>query len=223
MFPPTVFLGAKNMNVTRSRSLAWWQLVLALGAILLSGPAPAQDACSLQCSAKEAAWCDGTEFICPFGYQTCMQQCEGTPPPNPVPIPHPPACMIAQNAMRPCTSQTESYVPRGVDRGLVGTWEIVAPTPVGTVRWVWEIHKNGTYSFHAEGPGAAPAHSGTFAASKGHYVLNSTTMAWNDTGTYQLTDSATLIATGRLGTGTWRRVQSKLTGHPRSTPITVRK
>jgi hypothetical protein len=88
---------------------------------------------------------------------------------------------------------------------------------------VWEIHKDGTYNFHAEGPGAAPAHSGTFAASNGHYVLNSTTIAWNDKGTYELTDSATLVATGKLGTGTWRRVQSKVTGHPQSQPITVRK
>jgi hypothetical protein len=88
---------------------------------------------------------------------------------------------------------------------------------------VWEIYKNGTYSFHAEGPGAAPAHSGTFAAAKGHYILNSTTTTWNDTGTYQLTDSATMVATGKLGTGTWHRVRSKVTSHGQSQPITIRK
>jgi hypothetical protein len=121
--PLRAVCGAKNMNATRCRSLPWCQLLLALGAIFLSASAPAQDACSLQCSNKEAAWCDGTEFVCPFSYQTCM--------------------------------------------------EIVAPMAAGTVRWVWEIRKDGTYNFHAEGPGAAPAHSGTFAASNGHYVLNS--------------------------------------------------
>ena len=226
MAPPTILVGAKNMNVTRRHSLPWWQFFLALGAIVLSGSSFAQDACSLQCSNKEAAWCTGQEFVCPFSYQACMQQCEGSPSPGhvigpPAPLP----CQLAQNALRPCTSEAQSYVPKGVDDGLVGTWEVVTPTPTGNARWVWEIFKNGTYSFHAEGPGAVPAHSGTFAAAKGHYVLNSTTVAWNDTGTYQLTDSATLVTTGKLGTGTWHRVQAQVPGRPRlqSQPITVRK
>lgn len=119
----------------------------------------------------------------------------------------------------------QASVPTGVDSGLVGTWEVVTPTPAGSARWVWEIFRNGTYSFHAEGPGATPAHSGVFAASNGHYRLESTTMSWNDTGTYQLTDSATLVTTGKLGTGTWHRVRPQVTGHPRvqSQPITIRK
>jgi hypothetical protein len=214
------------MNVTRRRSFSRWHLFLALGAILVSGSSFAQDACSLQCSDKAATMCSGEDVACPFNYQTCMQQCEG-PQANQttitriVPLP----CQIAQNALRPCPSQAQSYVPHGVDDGLVGTWEVVTPTPAGNARWVWEIFKNGTYSFHAEGPGAVPAHSGTFAAAKGHYSLNSTTIAWTDTGTYQLTDSATLVTTGRLGTGTWHRVQPQMTGRPRlqSQPITVRK
>jgi hypothetical protein len=224
MCPPTILLGAKNMNMTSRRSFSWWQFFLALGAILLCGSALAQDACSLQCSNKEAAWCDGSEMVCPFSYQACMQQCEGSPSHPAVVGPPPPLpCQIAQNALRPCTSQAQASVPTGVDASLVGTWEIVTPTPAGTARWVWEIYKNGTYSFHAEGPGAAPAHSGTFAAAKGHYILNSTTTTWNDTGTYQLTDSLTLVATGKLGTGTWHRVQSKVTSHGQSQPITIRK
>jgi hypothetical protein len=123
------------------------------------------------------------------------------------------------------TTVAQASVPTGVDNSLVGTWEVVTPTPAGTARWVWEIFKNGTYSFHAEGPAAAPAHSGTFAASKGHYTLDSTTMSWNDTGTYHLTDSATLVTTGKLGTGTWHRVQPQMAPHPRvqSQPITIRK
>jgi hypothetical protein len=149
------------MNATRLRSIAWWQLFLALGALSL--------------------------FL---------------------------------------SSHAQASVPTGVDDNLVGTWEVVTPTAAGTARWVWEIFKNGTYSFHAEGPGAVPAHSGTFAASRGHYVLNSTTMAWTDSGTYQLTDNATLVTTGRLGTGTWHRAQAQVTtSRPRlqSTPITIRK
>jgi hypothetical protein len=224
MAPPTILVGAKNMNVTRRHSLPWWQYFLALGAILLSGSSFAQDACSLQCSNREAAWCTGQEFVCPFNYQACMQQCEGPHGNQSIDVrPAPLPCQIAQNALRPCTSQ--AYVPKGVDDGLVGTWEVVTPTPAGNARWVWEIFKNGTYRFHAEGPGAVQAHSGTFAAANGHYVLNSTTTAWNDAGTYQLTDSDTMVAAGRLGPGTWHRVQSKVTSHPRlqSQPITVRK
>lgn len=125
----------------------------------------------------------------------------------------------------PAVSQAQASVPTGVDGGLVGTWQIVTTTPAGTARWVWEIFGNGTYSFHAEGPGAAPPHSGTFAASKGHYILNSTTMTWHDSGSYQLTDNATLVTTGKLGTGTWHRAQPQATGRRRlqSQPITIRK
>lgn len=129
-------------------------------------------------------------------------------------------CQYAQNALRPCTNQP---APRGVDGRLVGTWEIVTPTPLGVARWIWEIHKDGTYRFHAEGPDAAKPHSGTFAAANGQYVLNSTTIAWNDAGTYQLQDGTTLVAIGKLGRGTWHRVQAKAVGNSGSRRITVRK
>jgi hypothetical protein len=162
MSPPTILVEAWNMNVPRHNASSRWQLLLALGVILLSGSD---------------------------------------------------------------LGRAQAFVPTGVDDGLVGTWQVVTPTPAGTARWVWEIFRNGTYSFHAEGPGAAPAHSGTFAASKGHYILNSTTMAWQDSGTYQLTGGATLVTTGKLGTGTWHRVPPLVTGRPRlqSQPITIRK
>jgi hypothetical protein len=112
--------------------------------------------------------------------------------------------------MRPCTSK-QAAAPAGVDSKVVGTWELSVPNPLGVSRWVWEIRQNGTYKFHAEGPGAAPTHSGTFAASDGHYTLKSTTLSWSDEGTYQLadTDNARLVATGKLGTGKWQRVQPK--------------
>jgi hypothetical protein len=96
-----------------------------------------------------------------------------------------------------------------VDRALVGTWDIQVPNASGTARWVWAIRADGTYDFHAEGPGSPPSHSGTFSASRGHYTLISTTIAWNDTGTYQLVDgNDTMVATGRLGTGSWHRVEA---------------
>jgi hypothetical protein len=73
-------------------------------------------------------------------------------------------------------------------------------------RWVWEIRPNGTYAFHAEGPGAAQAHSGAFAAVNGRYELASTTMVWDDNGTYRLVSNTSMVASGRLGTATWQRV-----------------
>lgn len=118
-------------------------------------------------------------------------------------------CYIAQNALRPCTpEQRPAPNPVGVDHNLVGIWELSVPNAQGVARWVWEIHPNGTYDFHAEGPGAAPSHRGAFAAAKGNYTLKSTTSAWNDTGTYQVTGPDTLVARGRLGTGSWHRVRS---------------
>lgn len=95
-----------------------------------------------------------------------------------------------------------------VERALVGTWDIQVPNASGIARWVWEIRADGTYDFRAEGPGSPPSHSGTFTASRGHYTLASTTLAWDDTGTYQLMDgNETMVATGRLGTGSWHRVE----------------
>lgn len=121
-------------------------------------------------------------------------------------------CYIAQNALRPCTpEQPQTPNPVGVDHNLVGTWELSVPNAQGVARWVWEIHPNGSYDFHAEGPGAAPPHRGTFAAAKGNYTLKSTTSAWNDSGTYQVTGPDTLVATGRLGTGSWHRVRPRAT------------
>ncbi len=93
-----------------------------------------------------------------------------------------------------------------VDPDLVGTWELNVPNPDGVARWVWAIHADGSYDFHAEGPGNVPAHSGTFEARNGRYSLRSTTIAWVDSGTYRLVHRDTLSATGRLGTGAWTRV-----------------
>lgn len=160
---------------------------------------------------------------CSFGVCTMTSTGQQFPAPGPSGGSHGSnilPCQYAQNALRPCTNQT---APVGVDGRLVGTWEIVKTTPLGEARWVWEIHPDGTYRFHAEGPNAVQAHSGTFAAANGNYLLNSTTMSWNDTGTYQLSDSATLVATGKLGTGIWHRVQSKAAGHGGRHRITVRK
>lgn len=93
-----------------------------------------------------------------------------------------------------------------VNPGLVGTWELNVPNADGVARWVWDIHADGTYAFHAEGPGNVPSHSGTFEARNGKYTLRATTMVWVDDGTYQLIQGNTLNAAGKLGRATWTRV-----------------
>lgn len=99
-----------------------------------------------------------------------------------------------------------SHSSAQVERGLVGTWEMMVPNAAGVARWVWDVRGDGTYAFHAEGPGDVPAHSGVFEAGRGKYSLRSTTMVWVDSGTYQLTQANTLRAIGVLGLGVWTRV-----------------
>jgi hypothetical protein len=95
-----------------------------------------------------------------------------------------------------------------VDPAIVGSWELDVPNAQGVARWMWDINGDGSYAFHAEGPGNVPSHHGVFAASNGRYTLRSTTLAWADTGTYQLARGNTLNATGKLGTAVWTRVKA---------------
>jgi hypothetical protein len=182
-----------------------WRRVIFVwsGFVLFTPPMlRADDDCIMRCAMF------GTDEITLQANENCVRNCRastagGTQGPRYDP------CYIAQNALRPCIPE-QRQAPNivGVDHNLVGTWELSVPSAQGTVRWVWEIHPNGSYDFHAEGPGAAPSHRGTFAAAKGNYTLKSTTSAWNDTGTYQVTGPDTLVATGRLGTASWHRVRS---------------
>ena len=109
-------------------------------------------------------------------------------------------CYLAQNAMRPCAAaQGQATKPVGVDPHVVGTWELALEGGL----WVLEVRRDGTYSFHSEAGDGAASHAGTFSASNGHWSLIATT-GYTDSGTYQLQGRNTWIATGRLGTGTWR-------------------
>ena len=105
-------------------------------------------------------------------------------------------CFIAQNALRPCTAPQA----KGVDPKIVGTWELAQKHG----SWVLEIHPDGTYSFHSEARDGTAPNSGTFSTSDGHWSLTATT-GYADGGSYRLEDTNTWIATGRLGSGTWRR------------------
>lgn len=103
-----------------------------------------------------------------------------------------------------------------VEPGLVGTWTVGVPNDQGTPRWVWDIHSDGSYSFHAEGPGNVPAHSGNMTAAGGQYHLSSNTMTWTDDGTYRLQGNY-LTAKGTLGPGTWQRMSAADAAPPTDT------
>ncbi len=93
-----------------------------------------------------------------------------------------------------------------VDPALVGTWEMVVPNAAGAALWVWTVRADGTYSFHAEGPGNIPSHHGSFHAAKGQYVLKAANLDWQDSGTYDPpANNIVRMTSGRLGTGYWTR------------------
>ncbi len=114
-----------------------------------------------------------------------------------------------------------------VDPNMVGTWELF----INPGRWVWRVAPNGTYELHSEAMDNAPSNAGTFSASNGHYALHAITMNWDDAGTYRVQSPGVVVATGKLGTGTWRRIggaSSNLTkapppARPSGPPITTRK
>jgi hypothetical protein len=191
-----------------------WRVGIALLPLLPGATALSQDQCALNCSNQEAAMCAPGQMACMFDFSSCMARCEGKPEGGAGGLHYDP-CYLQKNALVPCTAEDMKAVaraaaaqPKGVDRAVVGSWETRVTTPLGDQRWIWNIHSNGTYDFHAEGPAAAPAHSGNFAAQKGHYTLASTTTSWTDAGTYQLKDADTLAAKGRLGAGAWHRIRS---------------
>jgi hypothetical protein len=89
----------------------------------------------------------------------------------------------------------------GVDPDTVGKWEL----SVNGGLWVWEIHPNGTYEFHSEAADGVAPHAGKFAASGGVWSLQATN-GYTDGGTYTFQPPDTLVATGHLGTASWRRL-----------------
>lgn len=114
-----------------------------------------------------------------------------------------------------------------VDPNMVGTWELF----LNPGRWIWRVAPNGTYEFHSEAMDPTPSNAGTFSASNGHYTLHAITMNWDDAGTYKVQSPGVVVATGKLGTGTWKRIggasnnetKAPPPGKPSGPPITVRK
>jgi hypothetical protein len=84
----------------------------------------------------------------------------------------------------------------------VGEWERL----INPGYRVWEIGRNGIYTFYSETPDGAPTHMGTFAASNGHYTMHATSAPGDDAGTYKYQAPGTLATTDPHGTATWHRV-----------------
>lgn len=113
----------------------------------------------------------------------------------------------------PCGGDPEAWtaplpLPQGVEGGkvdpvLVGTW-IMERNPG---RWVWRVTANGTYEFHSEAMDNFPSNNGTLAADRGHYTLHAISQTWDDVGTYVVQSRDVIVATGKLGTGTWKRAR----------------
>lgn len=90
-----------------------------------------------------------------------------------------------------------------VDAALVGTW-IMDRNPG---QWVWRVAANGTYEFHSEAADNTPSNNGTLTADGGHYTLHAVSLAWDDVGSYIVQSPDVVVATGKLGTGTWKRAK----------------
>jgi hypothetical protein len=110
-------------------------------------------------------------------------------------------CFLAQNAMRPCTSNAGRAKPKGVDPNLAGTWEL----PFKGGPWVLTIERNGAYTFRSEAGDSVPANAGSFSASDGHWSLKADRTGYADFGDYLYQAPNVFIATGQHGAVAWLR------------------
>jgi len=144
-------------------------------------------------------------------------------------------CIVA---VSPCAGDDVQWsspvpLPIGVQGGkvdpvLVGTWAL----EINPGRWIWRVASNGTYEFHSEAVDATPSNAGTLTAENGHYTLHAITVQWDDVGTYTQQSSGVVVATGKLGTGTWKKIAAgdpaidqavQLSPRPAAPRMTVRK
>jgi hypothetical protein len=208
----TVFrrIGSDVYEATRHAQLPELSLSL-IGEFYLRGkppiaPAAAPDALSAQtdpCAAAEAHW-KSTELIgTKSGFEDHLSRFSN--------------CAFAGLARAKIAALTPPAEPavrtppaNAVDPAGVGTWEMTVASNRGIARWIWDILPGGTYRFRSEGPGAARAHEGTITLGDGNWTLRASRglPGWKDGGPYEFRDANTLVMTGRLGTGIWRRIES---------------
>lgn len=84
-----------------------------------------------------------------------------------------------------------------VDPALVGTWKLQWQR----ADFFWAVRPDGLYRMH--GPGAT-RQLGKIEAKQGRFSLKS--LMWADSGPYAFSNPDTVLVTGQLGPGTWKRV-----------------
>lgn len=132
-----------------------------------------------------------------------MSECEGTGGKN---------CAIRATS---CAADNPAYpsplplpaggTPGAVEAGVAGTWELDINGPSGG-RWVWQVSPNGTYELHSEAFDGTLANIGTITAKGGRYTIHAWNIIWDDSGTYTFPTQDTMVAVGKLGTGTWHKI-----------------
>lgn len=123
--------------------------------------------------------------------------------------------VVAPPVLRPALADAA----RPVDPAVVGTWELTVPGSRGAALWIWKIMADGLYRFRSQGPGAVRPHQGTISVGGGRWALHALKglPGYRDGGPYELHDADTLVMTGRLGTGVWRRAEPSRADDVRST------
>jgi hypothetical protein len=142
----------------------------------------------------------------PFVYGSLSKEAIYLNPP--LPDSTTPAVAVAAPPAAPVLPSPVRQPPTiSIDQAAVGTWEMFVPNNRGTAHWVWEIEPSGIYRFYSTGPGAAPAHDGTVSVADGKWSLHALRglPGYTDGGSYEMKDPDTLVMTGKLGTGVWRR------------------
>jgi TPR repeat protein len=111
--------------------------------------------------------------------------------------------VVGKNLTAAELAEAQRPIPLAIDADTVGTWEIQA----NGGRWILEIDADGTYKFHSEAADGVAPHAGTFSANEGRWSLQATN-GYSDGGSYTFQPPDSLVMSGRLGTGTWRRSAS---------------
>jgi hypothetical protein len=85
-------------------------------------------------------------------------------------------------------------------------WKLAIYTKMSINPGIWflEVAANGTFEFHSQAGDGTPFRAGTFSASGGHWSMEATG-GYSDSGTYKFPPSGVWEATGKLGTGKWRK------------------
>ena len=119
---------------------------------------------------------------------------------SPAPSTRPPSSAQVPSRMPQLpTESPAASTPPSIDSALIGTWKFDG----FTADMFWVVRADGSYRLHGWGAGNQQQR-GHFEGAKGQWSIHAPN--WQDAGTYTLADASTWVVTGKLGTGTWKRV-----------------